>query len=337
MKKKFISVFASSIMILSMNAAYAKKGLNKTSLKLYTGKKATLKVKGAKKVKWSTNNKNVSVKKGIVKANKAGRATVYAKVGKVTYKCRVTIVNKPSMSFRVTSPTNVVNSKITVKVSSSGGFSTKKYQYTYKLNGKKTIFKAYTKAKSASFIAKQAGTYKILVTMKDGLGTKKSGSASITINPAQEVTQNTTLTTDQITPVTPQTTEPTKTEENTVASSPSIDAMDASSSDVILGDTFKLNAKVSNTTAQTTYNMVVTDAQNHEIAKSNSLEISFPVNEITTYTITLTATNSNDLKATSTYSFTTHEPLIQPKSCTLIVGNTKKASIKKGRVPRPYL
>ena len=322
MKKKFISVFASSIMILSMNAAYAKKGLNKTSLKLYTGKKATLKVKGAKKVKWSTNNKNVSVKNGIVKAKKAGRAT---------------IVNKPSMSFRVTSPTNVVNSKITVKVSSSGGFSTKKYQYTYKLNGKKTIFKAYTKAKSASFIAKQAGTYKILVTMKDGLGTKKSGSASITINPAQEATQNTTLTTDQITPVTPQTTEPTKTEENTVASSPSIDAMDASSSDVILGDTFKLNAKVSNTTAQTTYNMVVTDAQNHEIAKSNSLEISFPVNEITTYTITLTATNSNDLKATSTYSFTTHEPLIQPKSCTLIVGNTKKASIKKGRVPRPYL
>lgn len=322
MKKKFISVFASSIMILSMNAAYAKKGLNKTSLKLYTGKKATLKVKGAKKVKWSTNNKNVSVKNGIVKAKKAGRAT---------------IVNKPSMSFRVTSPTNVVNSKITVKVSSSGGFSTKKYQYTYKLNGKKTIFKAYTKAKSASFIAKQAGTYKILVTMKDGLGTKKSGSASITINPAQEATQNTTLTTDQITPVTPQTTEPTKTEENTVASSPSIDAMDASSSDVILGDTFKLNAKVSNTTAQTTYNMVVTDAQNHEIAKSNSLEISFPVNEITTYTITLTATNSNDLKATSTYSFTTHEPLIQPKSCTLIVGNTKKASIKKGIHPRPYL
>lgn len=322
MKKKFISVFASSIMILSMNAAYAKKGLNKTSLKLYTGKKATLKVKGAKKAKWSTNNKNVSVKNGIVKAKKAGRAT---------------IVNKPSMSFRVTSPTNVVNSKITVKVSSSGGFSTKKYQYTYKLNGKKTIFKAYTKAKSASFIAKQAGTYKILVTMKDGLGTKKSGSASITINPAQEATQNTTLTTDQITPVTPQTTEPTKTEENTVASSPSIDAMDASSSDVILGDTFKLNAKVSNTTAQTTYNMVVTDAQNHEIAKSNSLEISFPVNEITTYTITLTATNSNDLKATSTYSFTTHEPLIQPKSCTLIVGNTKKASIKKGIHPRPYL
>jgi hypothetical protein len=49
--KKLVSIFASSMMILSMNSVYAKKGLNKTSLKLYTGKSAVLKVSGAKSVK----------------------------------------------------------------------------------------------------------------------------------------------------------------------------------------------------------------------------------------------------------------------------------------------
>lgn len=68
--------------------------------KAYTVPKQTfkLKVKGAKKVKWSTSNKNVAaVKKGKVKTYKKGTATITAKVGKKKYKCKVKVWTKKKM------------------------------------------------------------------------------------------------------------------------------------------------------------------------------------------------------------------------------------------------
>lgn len=74
--------------------------LNKTSLKLEKGKTYTLKLNGTKKkAVWKTKDKKIaslsnkrktSVK---IKAVKAGKTTVTAKVGKKTYKCKVTVVN----------------------------------------------------------------------------------------------------------------------------------------------------------------------------------------------------------------------------------------------------
>lgn len=75
----------------------AKVRLNMTKKTLTVGKKVTLKVKGTrKKVKWSSSNKKVASvsSKGKVKAKKAGKATITAKVGKKKYKCRITVKKK---------------------------------------------------------------------------------------------------------------------------------------------------------------------------------------------------------------------------------------------------
>lgn len=75
--------------------------LSKTSLTLVKGKTYTLKLKGTKKkATWKTKNKKIAKlsnkKKSSVKikAVKAGKTTITAKVGKKTYKCKVTVVNK---------------------------------------------------------------------------------------------------------------------------------------------------------------------------------------------------------------------------------------------------
>lgn len=75
--------------------AKAKPKLNKKKVTLTVGKKVKLKVKnaGKKKVKWKTSDKKVAKvnKKGVVKAKKAGKATITAKVGKKSFKCKVTV------------------------------------------------------------------------------------------------------------------------------------------------------------------------------------------------------------------------------------------------------
>ena len=75
----------------------AKNKLSKTKITLTQGKKYRLKVKGTKKkVKWSSTKKSVATvnKKGVVTAKKKGTAYIKAKVGKKTYKCKVTVKSK---------------------------------------------------------------------------------------------------------------------------------------------------------------------------------------------------------------------------------------------------
>jgi flavodoxin len=57
------------------------------------GQTHTLKMKNAKKVKWSSSDKKVATvsKKGEVKARKAGQTTITAKVGKKKYKSNITV------------------------------------------------------------------------------------------------------------------------------------------------------------------------------------------------------------------------------------------------------
>ena len=73
--------------------------LNKSKLTLTVGKTAKLKVKNTKKkIKWSSSKKSVATvtKKGKVKAKKAGKTTITAKVGKKKLKCKVTVTAKKS-------------------------------------------------------------------------------------------------------------------------------------------------------------------------------------------------------------------------------------------------
>lgn len=74
--------------------ASAKTKINKKKVTISIDKKVKLKVKGThKKVKWKSSNKKiVSVsKKGVIKGKSLGTTTVKAKVGKKTYKCKVTV------------------------------------------------------------------------------------------------------------------------------------------------------------------------------------------------------------------------------------------------------
>lgn len=68
--------------------------LNKTKLTLNKGKTYQLKLLNAKKskVKWTSSNKKIAtIKNGIVKGLKKGKAVITAKYHKKTYKCKVTV------------------------------------------------------------------------------------------------------------------------------------------------------------------------------------------------------------------------------------------------------
>lgn len=95
---KMALLIVTTVFIFSSPVQAAK--LNKTSLTLVKGKTYTLKLKGTKKeATWKTKNKKIAKISGKkkssvkVKAVKAGKTTITAKVGKKTYKCKVTVIN----------------------------------------------------------------------------------------------------------------------------------------------------------------------------------------------------------------------------------------------------
>ena len=78
----------------AMSAQAAKARINKRSVVLHKGQKEKLRIKGTKKeVKWKSKNKSVAKvsKKGVVTARRKGKTTIIARVGKKTYKCKVTV------------------------------------------------------------------------------------------------------------------------------------------------------------------------------------------------------------------------------------------------------
>lgn len=95
-----LTTFLLIVMCLAVDTttvSAAKNKLSKTKITLTKGKKYRLKVKGTKKkVKWSSTKKSVATvnKKGVVTAKKKGTAYIKAKVGKKTYKCKITVKSK---------------------------------------------------------------------------------------------------------------------------------------------------------------------------------------------------------------------------------------------------
>ena len=106
-KKKYLILILnlSAILILGLsifyNDASAKVSLNRKSVTLKVGKKYTLRVKNTKKkVKWKSNNKRIATinSKGIVKAKRAGKTRVYARVsGKKLY-CKIIVKKSKKVS-----------------------------------------------------------------------------------------------------------------------------------------------------------------------------------------------------------------------------------------------
>lgn len=145
-------ILMTTLLIPAFQASAASVKLNKTKIVLVVGQTYKLKVSGTKKTpQWSSSNKKiVSVtKKGVVKGLKKGTATITAKIGKKTYKCKVT-VEAPKLS----------STKKTVTAGTS---------FALKLNGTKRTVKWYTSNKKIA-----------TVSSKGVVKTLKAGSVKIT-------------------------------------------------------------------------------------------------------------------------------------------------------------
>ena len=157
-----------SIIAFSATAASTPK-LSKTAVTIYYKASTTLKVTGySKTVKWSSSNTKVAkvTSKGVVTGAGLGTATVTAKAGNKTLKCKVTVKDRnvtASTSFKVTGGGYFINkeskatvafkpksynaAKVTVYIVNSAGDSvykktftncTKNKKYSFSWNGKNT-------------------------------------------------------------------------------------------------------------------------------------------------------------------------------------------------------
>lgn len=131
-----VLVMPATLQKTNAEAAY----LNYKALRMTQGATMKLQMVGtSKKVKWNSSNKKVAtVKKGKVKAVKAGNCTVTAKVRGKKYKCKVTVKNDPNYI-----PEKKPFTKITLNVTS------------LKLNVLKVAYSSNGKAK----LGKDKATY----------------------------------------------------------------------------------------------------------------------------------------------------------------------------------
>ncbi len=100
--KKIVSIvliLALAVTMMPVNANAAVK-LNTTKKTIEVGQSVTLKVTGTtQKVTWKSSNKKVATvtQKGKVTGKQEGKATISAKVGKKTLKCKITVKAKEGM------------------------------------------------------------------------------------------------------------------------------------------------------------------------------------------------------------------------------------------------
>lgn len=101
--------------VMPGNSADAKSiRLSSKSITLYVGQTKTIKLKGTrKKPKWRSSKKSVATvtSKGKIKAKKKGSTVIIAKLGKKSYKCKVTVKVRPSTSKKPASKPSNTTSK----------------------------------------------------------------------------------------------------------------------------------------------------------------------------------------------------------------------------------
>lgn len=112
MKKRFIksmSFIFCLILLVGLSGTTASKAKSKNTIKvtLTVGKTYQLKVTGAtKKLKWNTSNKKIATvsSKGKIKAKKAGKVKIYAKIGKKKLICYLTVKAKKTTKSKNVKP-----------------------------------------------------------------------------------------------------------------------------------------------------------------------------------------------------------------------------------------
>ena len=99
MKKRKTTLLLFAVLIALFVLPFTAHAATRISRTAYVGDSFKLKVTGTrKKPKWSSSNKKVATvnKKGIVRAKKAGKATITAKVNGKKLKCFLTVLNLPT-------------------------------------------------------------------------------------------------------------------------------------------------------------------------------------------------------------------------------------------------
>lgn len=151
----------------SVQAASIK--INKTNKKLKIGDKFKLKITGTtKKVKWTSSNKKIATVNlnGKVTAKKTGNVTIKAKVDGKKFKCKIKVVDKPTINTK--KKTLKVGKKYILKITGTNKkvkwTSSNKKVATVNSNGKVTA-----KKKGTAIITAKVGNKKITckITVKN--------------------------------------------------------------------------------------------------------------------------------------------------------------------------
>ena len=142
--------------------------LNKKKATIYVGKATRLKLEGTtEKVVWSSSNEKVATvtQKGKVTAKKAGTTTIKAKVGKKSYKCKVTVKN-PYISDKKL----VLNKdeKYTLKlIGTSIVSATSSDEWVAEVDKKGKVIANGTGTATITLTGKNGKSYKCKVTVKN--------------------------------------------------------------------------------------------------------------------------------------------------------------------------
>ena len=176
-----------SIIAFSATAASTPK-LSKTAVTIYYKASTTLKVTGySKTVKWSSSNTKVAkvTSKGVVTGAGLGTATVTAKAGNKTLKCKVTVkdrnvtastsfkvagggyfINKESKATVAFKPKSYNAAKVTVYIVNSAGDSVYKKTFTNCTKNKKYSFSWNGKNSKGKYVPTDSYRVKVVIGKK---------------------------------------------------------------------------------------------------------------------------------------------------------------------------
>lgn len=162
-------LLALMLLLMLMPAEASAAGISKRSATLLRGQSFTLFVKDTtRSVKWSSSKRSVARvnSAGVVKARKAGKAVITAKVGKKKYKCTVTVRQPVTrIALSKASVTIKKGKSKTIKATIKPGNAYKKA-----IKWKSSDSKIASVSKKGKVTAKAAGTAVITAKAKDGSG-----------------------------------------------------------------------------------------------------------------------------------------------------------------------
>ena len=172
---RLMSALLCMVMILTMlplRAEAATPVISQKSLTIGIGTKATLKVKNTTKTpQWSSSKKSVATvnSTGVVTAKKFGYATITAKIGSKSYKCKVYVSGNPTLELSAMTLTKGKSRNITLFGATAKSFSS---------SNPKVVKITSKKGNACTVKALKKGTATITVKDKEG----RKYQCNVTVN-----------------------------------------------------------------------------------------------------------------------------------------------------------